>query len=168
MLEKLNDINWKGLSHAYGAADDVPELIEQLFSKNQAERKEAIHELFGNIYHQETIYEATGYAIPFLIELLENEEVIDRFKIFILIGFIYQGYYREKPSVDAKVEIENRIATLNSYYTSLIRLDKDEFEKAFEFEKDEDDEELDFDFKKLIKEGRIKAYLDNRQLRLFE
>jgi len=32
MLDRLNSIDWKSLGHAYGSADDVPELIRALLS----------------------------------------------------------------------------------------------------------------------------------------
>ncbi len=32
MLEGLNDINWQRLTHAYGPATDVPDLIRKLTS----------------------------------------------------------------------------------------------------------------------------------------
>ena len=39
------------------------------------ERKLAFDELFTNIWHQGTEYEASIYAPPFLVELLRNELV---------------------------------------------------------------------------------------------
>jgi hypothetical protein len=55
MLDSLISIDWKSLRHAYCSADDVPELIRALLSEVRSEREAAIHELFGNIYHQGTI-----------------------------------------------------------------------------------------------------------------
>ncbi len=64
MFYKLNNIEWNKLSHAYGDASDVPELIEGLLSSDKKVFEEAIYELFGNIWHQGTVYEATPKAIP--------------------------------------------------------------------------------------------------------
>ena len=42
MLEGLDEINWSQLHHAYGEANNVPQLIRKLLSKNERERNEAI------------------------------------------------------------------------------------------------------------------------------
>ena len=75
MLEGLNKINWSQLHHAYGEASDVPILIRQLLSNDKIVVDKAIYELFGNIHHQRTVYEASAYAVPFLQELLNTPEI---------------------------------------------------------------------------------------------
>lgn len=67
MLEGLNDINWQRLTHAYGPASDVPELIRNLTSPAPDIREQAQKGLRSTIWHQGTVYEATAYALPFLI-----------------------------------------------------------------------------------------------------
>src|SRR6266496_2918865 len=64
MLEALVHINRSELSHTYGEASEV--------------REEARHELYGNIWHQGTAYEATAFAGPFLIELARDVSVQGR------------------------------------------------------------------------------------------
>lgn len=75
MLEGLANIDWSQLHHAYGEASDVPILIRQLLSNDKIVVNKAIYELFGNIYHQRTAYEASAYAVPFLKELLNTPEI---------------------------------------------------------------------------------------------
>ena len=70
MLEGLDQIQWSELSHAYGPAADVPDLLRDLHSGDPEARAEALDALWGNIWHQGTVYEASAYAVPFLIELL--------------------------------------------------------------------------------------------------
>ena len=91
MLEGLDRIDWKTLRHAYGPAGDVPDLIRALLSEVPAERRAAIHELFGNIYHQGTVYEAAAYAVPFLIELLISPSTPDRESVACLLASIASG-----------------------------------------------------------------------------
>ena len=91
MLEGLDRVDWKTLRHAYGAAADVPELIRALLSEDPAERKAAIHELFGNIYHQGTVYEASSYAVPFLMELLASPSTPDHESVACLLASIASG-----------------------------------------------------------------------------
>src|SRR5688572_7894632 len=70
MLDGIDSIDWASLNHAYGSAEDVPGLLRQLTSDDDEKRQEAIYELFGNIWHQGTVYPATAVAVPFLYELL--------------------------------------------------------------------------------------------------
>ncbi|MFB9442918.1 hypothetical protein Dvina_15750 [Dactylosporangium vinaceum] len=67
MLRELDAVAWPDLTHAYGEADDVPDLLRRLADGEP----EALHALYGNIWHQGTVYEATAFAVPFLIELLD-------------------------------------------------------------------------------------------------
>jgi HEAT repeat protein len=91
MLEKLDTIDWGNLSHAYGEASDVPEIIRALTSDDAEIREEAIDELHGNIWHQGTVYEATAYAVPFLIELLQEDTVSGKDGILGLLSAIAEG-----------------------------------------------------------------------------
>jgi HEAT repeat protein len=78
VLERLDEINWAQLNHAYGSAEDVPDLLRGLASPDQDTRNNAISDLYANIWHQGTVYEATAYAVPFLIELLQAPETQDK------------------------------------------------------------------------------------------
>lgn len=81
MLEGLDSIDWKSLEHAYGEASDVPELIRSLASEDSEVRAQALWNLYGNIFHQGTRYEATAYAVPFIFELLMEPSVFDKTKL---------------------------------------------------------------------------------------
>ncbi|MGE0791864.1 MAG: hypothetical protein AB7S26_39690 [Sandaracinaceae bacterium] len=70
MLEGLDEVAWDDLGHAYGSAGDVPDTLRRLAEGDDA----ALSELFGNIWHQGTVYEATAYAVPFLIEILDAKD----------------------------------------------------------------------------------------------
>jgi hypothetical protein len=76
MFEDLEKIEWGKLTHAYGAADDVPGLLRSLTSRDQETRSNSIHELCSNIWHQGTVYEASAHAVPFLLQLLESPEIV--------------------------------------------------------------------------------------------
>ncbi|MCI5054673.1 MAG: hypothetical protein MRY83_01125 [Flavobacteriales bacterium] len=109
---------WRELTHAYGSAEDIPEILGLLKYGDQEDRKEAIDLLYGNIFHQGTIYEATGFAVEFLIDLLLDAKAEDKKEIFGLIGSIYQGTYRVPVKLNAKNIIEKRIAEIKQYYNS--------------------------------------------------
>jgi hypothetical protein len=93
MLDRLDDVPWKRLTHAYGPAEDVPDLLHSLRTapaETTGEQSPLWH-LFGNIWHQGTVYEATAYAVPFLIELAAHPLVPDRLGILGLLAAIATG-----------------------------------------------------------------------------
>ena len=92
MLEGLTKIDWTKLTHAYGEASDVPELITSLASKDEEERKSALWELYGNIFHQGTRYEVTPYAIPFIFELIRDPQVLDKANLIKFTVDLALGY----------------------------------------------------------------------------
>ncbi|WP_406177036.1 hypothetical protein [Streptomyces sp. NBC_00996] len=63
---ELDNVQWHALTHAYGSAEDVPELIRALYQDDEETAGEAIYELYGNIHHQGTVYPASAPAVPFL------------------------------------------------------------------------------------------------------
>jgi hypothetical protein len=69
VLEGLADIPWGDLSHAYGSAGDMPGLLRAIASGDAKAAGDAVSELFGNIWHQGTVYQATPYAVPFLARM---------------------------------------------------------------------------------------------------
>ena len=92
MLEEIDNVDWSSLHHAYGTAEDVPGLIRALISPSKSERDGALYELFGNIWHQGTVYEATAFAVPFLIDLLNSPSTPDRSAVAMLIASIAGGH----------------------------------------------------------------------------
>lgn len=91
MLERLNEVNWDELEHAYGAASDVPDCLRKLASNDPKIREAGLYDLYGNLWHQGTVYEATAFAVPFLIELLESDDVQEKEKILVYLGDLAYG-----------------------------------------------------------------------------
>lgn len=92
MLDGLDQIDWARLGHAYGPAGDVPEQIRALCSADPGTRAAARWQLYGNIFHQGTRYEATAYAVPFLLEVLGAPDTADRAELLELLSSIAIGY----------------------------------------------------------------------------
>jgi hypothetical protein len=88
----LDEIDWSRLTHAYGAATDVPDQIRALRSPDADLRRRALWKLYGNIFHQGTRYEATAYAVPFLLELLGDPSTPERAELLGLLVSIAIGY----------------------------------------------------------------------------
>jgi hypothetical protein len=91
MLEHLDSIDWRRLHHAYGVATDVPGIIRDLASSDQDVAEPALYEISSTIYHQGTVYEATAFAVPFLIELVASQDTYNRSKILGLLYYIRRG-----------------------------------------------------------------------------
>lgn len=88
-------MNWASVKHAYGPATDVPSNIRNLASQDKEVREKAMYNLCGNIFHQGTRYEATPYAIPFLLELLSVDSVQEKEEIILLLVNLALGYEDE-------------------------------------------------------------------------
>ncbi|MFK0256500.1 hypothetical protein [Streptomyces sp. NPDC090445] len=69
MPDAIDDIDWAALEHAYGAADDVPDLLRAAGSADPQVRDEALEELVSSLCHQGSVYSATAAAVPFLARL---------------------------------------------------------------------------------------------------
>jgi HEAT repeat protein len=68
MLDGVDDIPWSDLRCAGGTAGDVPALLRTVTSAPE-EADMAAEELFGDLYCQGSVYEATPYAVPFLARI---------------------------------------------------------------------------------------------------
>jgi len=91
MLDGLNNISWKTLNHAYGSAEDVPDLIRALVNESDDIRDNTLYTLYSNLWHQGTVYQATAYAVPFLIELLTSPQVTRKYDILIYLAHLAVG-----------------------------------------------------------------------------
>ncbi|MEH0841235.1 hypothetical protein V6U81_02420 [Micromonospora sp. CPCC 205711] len=91
MPRDLNTIDWASLTHAYGSAADVPALIGDLRSLDGEVRSTAMYELYGNIFHQGSRYEASAYAVPFLLELVADPATPARHEVIRLLSSLAVG-----------------------------------------------------------------------------
>lgn len=121
MLDGLDNIPWKTLNHAYGSAEDIPDLIRALTYDSDNIREKTLYTLYSNIWHQGTVYQATAYAVPFLIELLSASNVTRKYDILIYLSHLAEGNsyldeYGELLFNDDKQETEaykNQLEELN-------------------------------------------------------
>ncbi|MEV4313425.1 hypothetical protein [Actinocrispum sp. NPDC049592] len=86
MFAGLDDIDWPGMKHAYGSADDVPEMLRDLVSSDASEREVALDGMYGAVHHQGDIYECTIATIPFLLEAAAQPGVPGRGAILELLA----------------------------------------------------------------------------------
>ena len=91
---ELDEVDWHSLRHAYGTAEDLPELLRKLRTAKPSatwSEKTPLSQLFSNIWHQGTVYEATACAVPFLIQLIADPATPDRVGILELLSAIARG-----------------------------------------------------------------------------
>ncbi|MFI6227267.1 HEAT repeat domain-containing protein [Micromonospora echinospora] len=92
MLDRIDDIDWRRLGHAYGSAGDVPDQLRALCSPDQTEREGAFGDLYSNIFHQGSRYEASAYAVPFLLDMVADPATPDRELVLYLLTCLAMGY----------------------------------------------------------------------------
>lgn len=131
-METVDEVDWSQLGHAYGAAEDVPGQLRALASEDEEARKSAIWELFGNIWHQGTVYDATAHAVPFLIELVASDEVQGRDGILELLRCISAGrsyldvhqtmdcYHSERESPEFKAIITQELGWVEAAHAAVV------------------------------------------------
>ncbi|MEO9896942.1 MAG: hypothetical protein ABJF05_11235 [Paracoccaceae bacterium] len=91
MLETLDEIDWSRLTHAYGPALDVPDLIRTVAHGPKPDAEKAWYDLYGNLWHQGTIYAATSHAVPFFIELVGDQKRSDAATILQYLQDLSEG-----------------------------------------------------------------------------
>jgi hypothetical protein len=91
MLEALDDVPWAALSHAYGSAEDVPGLIRSIAFGDREAREAAWNELYGNLWHQGTVYEASSRAVPFLLEIADQSDTPDLHEVIVYLACLARG-----------------------------------------------------------------------------
>ncbi|MFE7113393.1 HEAT repeat domain-containing protein [Streptomyces sp. NPDC057575] len=69
LLAGLDEVDWAGMGHAYGSAQDVPGHIRALSGNDEAARRHAFSSLSSSIFHQGSRYQASPLAVPFLARI---------------------------------------------------------------------------------------------------
>ncbi|MFJ9844023.1 hypothetical protein ACIRYZ_26895 [Kitasatospora sp. NPDC101155] len=72
-LANLDARPWASVSHAYGPAEDLPDLLRAL-AEGGGDAEEAISELYSCILHQGTVYAASADAVPYLARIAAAAE----------------------------------------------------------------------------------------------
>jgi len=78
-------VNWSELRDAFGPADEVPHLLEQISPDPD---DEVWGELWGRICHQGTVYTATFAALPVIVEKAASSSPEERLMPLILCSEI--------------------------------------------------------------------------------
>jgi len=90
-LAKLYDVDWSSVHHAHGEASDFPILINAALSTDEMDRDFALRLLHETIWHQGTIYQATAFAVPFIVDLIRSPDINNQADFANLLSSIAQG-----------------------------------------------------------------------------
>lgn len=86
MIE-LDDPRWRKLSHAYGSAADIPELLRQLAGATGPKPgydSEPWFSLWSSLCHQGDVYDASYAALPHIVEIACDAKTPVDFSFFQL------------------------------------------------------------------------------------
>ena len=119
MLETLNSIPWNELEHAYGEADEIPDLIRDLASPEPEIYERALGRLWITVIHQGTVFSSTAYVVPFFCELLQAPDVQNKTDLLFYLAHIAHGSsyhnanirekeHRETPEMQQQIAEELR------------------------------------------------------------
>ncbi|MGH3389508.1 MAG: hypothetical protein ACRDOO_11600 [Actinomadura sp.] len=96
-LSGLDDIDWAARSHAYGSAEDVPDLLLRLAANDEG-WDEAMYDYYGAVVHQGTCYDCTPLTIGFLVQLACAPQLVPAYRLEVLIGLAYVATLDPEPA----------------------------------------------------------------------
>lgn len=94
----LQDSRWSELRHAYGAATDIP-LLLQAIERNPARsesREGAWSKLWSALYHQGDIYSASFAAVPHVVRILASASNVACFDFFLFPASVEVVRHRQR------------------------------------------------------------------------
>lgn len=120
---QLDSAKWSKLSHAYGSAADIPDLLKLLrVAGNNDSRRSIINDLWSALCHQGTIYSASIAAVPHITEICrENLENSLESELLLVTCIAIAWLDGQHPETDQALE--------TSYLSSVSELPKLALEK---------------------------------------
>jgi hypothetical protein len=86
MAQDGRTVNWEALTHAHGAAGDVPRHLEGLRSDDAGVREASLEALYDSLWHHGHLWPATAAAVPVLLELVADPAVPDRSLVALFLA----------------------------------------------------------------------------------
>ncbi|MFJ6136817.1 hypothetical protein [Kitasatospora sp. NPDC092286] len=105
----LGMTDWSQLSHAYGAAEDIPPLLDRIAAEPSAE---LWHDLWSALCHQGSVYSASFAALPWLAGTAESRNREQAVNALVLAGAITAGAGQLHGAGDIRSEHAAEIAAL--------------------------------------------------------
>jgi len=89
-LTGIDSVSWGELTHAYGPASDVPELIRGL-AANDDNWDELHTEFVGSVLHQGSSYSSSAPALEFLAQLAMAPQLAPKRRLYLLYTLFLAG-----------------------------------------------------------------------------
>ncbi|MFB6894662.1 hypothetical protein ACFCX4_35865 [Kitasatospora sp. NPDC056327] len=120
--------DWSQLSHAYGPADDIPDLLDRIASERDAE---LWNDLWSAICHQGSVYSASFAALPWLAATAECGDRDQESRAVLLAGAIVAGAGEPDGAGKVRTERAEAIASVLAAVNRLLRSSTEPTEYAY-------------------------------------
>lgn len=136
-----DEIPWGRLTTAYGRADGIPAFLKDLREMQDMEAvKTALTEICVNIEHQDTLWQATPFAMIFLVRIFEHalgkaeENEIARYIVEQLLDFfaLIAECAREGEAIEHELPLSSFSAMLDEKYLWPEEYDEEEDDARWE------------------------------------
>ncbi|MET7641009.1 hypothetical protein [Streptomyces sp. NPDC005438] len=114
--------DWSRLSHAYGSAEDVPALLDQLAG---APDPELWNDLWSALCHQGSVYSASFAALPWLAEMAGSDDEGRALDALTLAGAIMAGADRSHEAGEVRRKYAARVKDLLARVNQRLRTTAD-------------------------------------------
>ncbi|MFD7099360.1 HEAT repeat domain-containing protein [Streptomyces xanthophaeus] len=126
MIE-LDDFDWSATDHAYGPADEVPELLAALASADAEVRRKALSRYYGAVHHQGDVYACTTASLPFLFALAADPAAPDRAPIVQLLVSIGSNAlehcaYEDRYGAQTEDHVTAAVDAMRAHVEDFVRL----------------------------------------------
>ncbi|MBO0825617.1 MAG: hypothetical protein J2P27_17455, partial [Actinobacteria bacterium] len=80
----IDEVDWGRFRHAYGAADDVPDLLRALSARDQQRASDSLSSLWNSVCHQGSSSAPAALAVPFLLRGAADRATHNRAQLLLL------------------------------------------------------------------------------------
>ena len=80
----LDEVDWGRFGHAYGAADDVPDLLRALSARDEQRASASLSDLWNKVRHQGGSSAPAALAVPFLLRAAADPAAHNRARLLLL------------------------------------------------------------------------------------
>ncbi|MFC8175692.1 hypothetical protein [Streptomyces sp. NPDC057325] len=120
--------DWAQLSHAYGSAEDIPVLLDQIASEPSPERW---NDLWSALCHQGSVYSASFAALPWLADVAGRDDREQAVSALNLAGAILAGSDQPHGAGDVRAQHAAEVETLLVVVNEHLRTSSDRNEYVY-------------------------------------
>ena len=123
----LDDPRWSALSHAYGAASDLPAALRALRRGDDRADQGILHDLlWGRLCHQGTVYTATYAALPHVVAIGAQRPAGEQLHFWMFAGAVARSQDAADVPADLREDVEQSVRKAHELVVALFRPGLDE------------------------------------------